>query len=442
MYAMSKRLGKHRIKAVSDELEERGKVHTFLSISASCALERNFLHQNTVFGGRFGSFGKDAIRKHVRKGSNLDCQRLISAFWKLLAASEIKNKNCSVPSISAMASSTDLEAKHTERIFSSKLYMDVSPSKLPVIYSSSYNISFMGLEKLHPFDSSKWGRVCQFLISEGILDRNRLVEPSEATEDDLLVVHTESYLDSLKSSINIAFIIEVPPVALLPNFIVRKRVLQPFCKQVGGTVLAGKLAKERGWAINVGGGFHHCSKNKGGGFCVYADISLCIQFAFARSGISKVMIIDLDAHQGNGHEMDFARDGRVYILDMYNTEIYPQDYEARRYIHQRVELLSGASTKEYLERLDKELEVAQNAFEPELILYNAGTDILNGDPLGRLKVDPDGVIMRDEKVFSFAQQKKVPIVMLTSGGYMKSSARVIANSIINLSSKHLIELNK
>lgn len=368
---------------------------------------------------------------------------MISAFWRLLTAPTIKKKNIySVLSVSAMASSTDLEAKRTERIFSSKLYVDVPPSKVPVIYSSSYNISFMGLEKLHPFDSSKWGRISQFLISEGILDHNRIVEPSEATKDDLLVIHTESYLDSLKSSSTVAFIIEVLPVALLPNFIVRQRVLQPFCKQVGGTVLAGKLAKERGWAINLGGGFHHCSKNKGGGFCVYADISLCIQFAFAQLGISKVMIIDLDAHQGNGHEMDFAHDGRVYILDMYNSEIYPLDYAARRSIHQRVELLSGASTKEYLERLDKELEVAQDAFDPELILYNAGTDILNGDPLGRLKVDPDGVIKRDEKVFAFAQQKKVPIVMLTSGGYMKSSAWVIANSIINLSNKHFIELSK
>jgi histone deacetylase 11 len=442
-----------RYKNITDAIE---KVYVFLRISVidltrigsrrinlfGGTLERNFLHQNTVFRGGFGSFGKDAIGKHVDKGSNVDSQRLISTFWKLLAASAIKKNNYSVPSISTMASSTDLEAKRTERIFSSKLYMDVSPSKVPVIYSSSYNISFMGLEKLHPFDSSKWGRICQFLISEGVLDHNRLVEPSEANKDDLLVVHTESYLDSLKSSSNIAFIIEVPPVALLPNFIVRKRVLQPFCKQVGGTVLAGKLAKERGWAINLGGGFHHCSKNKGGGFCVYADISLCIQFAFAQLGISKVMIIDLDAHQGNGHEMDFAHDGRVYILDMYNSEIYPLDYAARTCIQQRVELLSGASTKEYLERLDKELEVAQEAFDPELIIYNAGTDILNGDPLGRLKVDPDGVIKRDEKVFAFAQQKKVPIVMLTSGGYMKSSARVIANSIINLSNKHLIELNK
>uniref|UniRef100_A0A803R701 Histone deacetylase domain-containing protein n=1 Tax=Cannabis sativa TaxID=3483 RepID=A0A803R701_CANSA len=98
------------------------------------------------------------------------------------------------------------------------------------------------------------------------------------------------------------------------------------------------------------------------------------------------MIIDLDAHQGNGHETDFSNDSRVYILDMFNPGIYPLDYEARRYIDQKVEVVSGTRTHEYLQKLDEALEVAAHAFDPELIIYNAGTDILDGDPLGRLKV--------------------------------------------------------
>eukprot|EP00252_Welwitschia_mirabilis_P011933 TRINITY_DN2654_c0_g1_i1.p2 TRINITY_DN2654_c0_g1~~TRINITY_DN2654_c0_g1_i1.p2 ORF type:complete len:155 (-),score=37.62 TRINITY_DN2654_c0_g1_i1:208-672(-) len=150
------------------------------------------------------------------------------------------------------------------------------------------------------------------------------------------------------------------------------------------------------------------------------------------------MIIDLDAHQGNGHERDFANDERVYILDMYNSDIYPLDFTARSYINQRVELWSGIKTDEYLKVLDKELKVAQDAFSPQMIIYNAGTDILNGDPLGRMRVDPKGVIERDERVFAFAAKNKVPIVMVTSGGYMKSSAQVIAESIINLFEKKLI----
>ncbi|CAM6118659.1 unnamed protein product [Calypogeia fissa] len=330
------------------------------------------------------------------------------------------------------------EAKMQRRILDSSLYFQVSPDKEPLVYSSAYNIGFMGLEKLHPFDSAKWGRIRDFLVDEGTIDASRIVEPAEATKEDLLVVHTEDYLRSLTRSFNVASIIEVPPVALLPSSIVNRQVLRPFQKQVGGTVLAGKLAKERGWAINLGGGFHHCCGYRGGGFCVYADITLCIQFAFAQFSISKVMIIDLDAHQGNGHQRDFANDERVYILDMYNRDIYPFDTEAKRAINQPVEIRSGTSTENYLQRLEAELKSAKEAFHPDYILYNAGTDILDGDPLGRLKVSADGIKRRDEMVFRFAKELGVPIVMLTSGGYMKSSARVIADSIKNLVSEGLI----
>ncbi|XP_057957857.1 histone deacetylase 2 isoform X8 [Malania oleifera] len=317
-------------------------------------------------------------------------------------------------STSSSTSTTDAESLRRNRILSSKLYFDVPLSKVPLIYAPSYDIAFLGIEKLHPFDSSKWGRICQFLISDGIVGKNHFVEPMEASTDDLLVVHPESYLKSLKSSLNVSIIVEVPPVALLPNCLVQKKVLYPFRKQVGGTILAAKLAKERGWAINVGGGFHHCSHEKGGGFCAYADISLCIHYAFVRLNISRVMIIDLDAHQGNGHEMDFSDDRRVYILDMYNPGIYPFDFEARRYIDQKVEVRSGMTTNEYLQKLDEALEVAEHMFDPELVVYNAGTDILDGDPLGRLKISPDGVSSRDERVFRFCREKNIPIVMLTS----------------------------
>ncbi|CAN6207427.1 unnamed protein product [Urochloa humidicola] len=332
------------------------------------------------------------------------------------------------------------ESLRQKRILSSRLYLEVPSSKAPVIYSPAYDISFLGLEKLHPFDSAKWGRICRYLTREGHLEKKRLVEPLEACKEDLLVVHTEAYLNSLKCSFRVASIVEVPPVSLVPNWIVQKKLLYPFRKQVGGSILSAKLALERGWAINVGGGFHHCSAQEGGGFCAYADISLCIQFAFVRLNISSVLIIDLDAHQGNGHEKDFANDGRVYILDMYNAGIYPFDFTAKQYIDQKVELASGTETDEYLEQLDKALEVSKSRFQPQLIVYNAGTDILDGDPLGRLKISPEGVVTRDEKVFRFAKDRNIPLLMLTSGGYMKSSARVIADSVINLSNKNLIEL--
>ncbi|XP_010454949.1 PREDICTED: histone deacetylase 2 [Camelina sativa] len=341
--------------------------------------------------------------------------------------------------MSSFSMATHPEALRRERILNSKLYFDVPLSKVSIIYSSAYNISFLGIEKLHPFDSTKWGRVCKFLVSDGFLEEKSIVDPLEASVTDLLVVHSENYLNSLKSSATVARIAEVPPVAFFPNFLVQQKVLYPFRKQVGGTILAAKLATERGWAINIGGGFHHCTAERGGGFCAFADISLCVHFAFLRLRISRVMIIDLDAHQGNGHETDLGDDNRVYILDMYNPEIYPFDYRARRFIDQKVEVVSGTTTDDYLRKLDEALEVASRNFQPELVIYNAGTDILDGDPLGRLKISPDGITSRDEKVFRFAREKNIPLVMLTSGGYMQSSARVIADSIENLSRQGLIQ---
>ncbi|XP_032927500.1 histone deacetylase 11 isoform X3 [Catharus ustulatus] len=217
----------------------------------------------------------------------------------------------------------------------------------PIVYSPEYNITFMGLEKLHPFDAGKWGKVINFLKEERLIADDLIVQAREATDEDLLVVHSRRYLNKLKWSFVVATITEIPPVAFLPNFVVQRKVLKPLRTQTGGTIMAGKLAVDRGWAINVGGGFHHCSSDKGGGFCAYADITLAIKFLFERvQGVSRATIIDLDAHQG--------------------------------------------------------------------------------------------IVKRDELVFRAARSRGVPVLMVTSGGYQKRTARIIADSILNLHSLGLL----
>ncbi|XP_069500081.1 histone deacetylase 11 isoform X2 [Ambystoma mexicanum] len=157
------------------------------------------------------------------------------------------------------------------------LYETISSTCWPIVYSSDYNITFMGMEKLHPFDAGKWGKVVNFLKEESLIEDDTLVLAREASEEDLLVVHTRQYLNKLKWSCVVASITEIPPLLCLPNCVVQRKVLKPLRTQTGGTIMAGKLAMERGWAINVGGGFHHCSGDKGGGFCAYADITLAIK---------------------------------------------------------------------------------------------------------------------------------------------------------------------
>ncbi|KAM8913767.1 histone deacetylase 11 isoform 5-T10 [Spinachia spinachia] len=270
------------------------------------------------------------------------------------------------------------------------LHVCIPKTSLPIVYHPDYNITFMGFEKLHPFDSGKWGKVIHFLKEEQFVTDGNIVEALEATEEDLLVVHTQRYLNRLKWSLVVAGITEIPPLMFLPNFLVQRRVLRPLRTQTGGTIMAAKLAVDRGWAINLGGGFHHCSSDKGGGFCAYADITLAIKFLFERvEGISKATIIDLDAHQGNGHERDFLDDGRVYIMDVYNRYIYPGDSYAKRAIKRKVELDWGTEDSEYLRKVELHTNGALNEVCPDILVYNAGTDVLDGDPLGGLSISPE-----------------------------------------------------
>nr|XP_014349660.1 PREDICTED: histone deacetylase 11 isoform X4 [Latimeria chalumnae] len=290
------------------------------------------------------------------------------------------------------------------------LYIDVPEICWPIVYSPDYNITFLGLEKLHPFDAGKWGKVVNFLketdcisvLEEKLITDDTIVEAREATEEDLLVVHTRRYLNKLKE----------------------------------GT----KALKNSNRRDNYGGGFHHCSSDKGGGFCAYADITLAIKFLFERvDGVSSATIIDLDAHQGNGHERDFMDDRRVYIMDVYNRYIYPGDGYAKRAIKRKVELDWGTEDEEYLQKVEQHVEGALNEITPDIIVYNAGTDVLDGDRLGGLAISPQGIVKRDEAVFRAARLRKIPILMVTSGGYQKRTARIIADSILNLHNLGLID---
>mmetsp|Transcript_665 Transcript_665/g.571 ORF Transcript_665/g.571 Transcript_665/m.571 type:complete len:225 (+) Transcript_665:28-702(+) len=221
--------------------------------------------------------------------------------------------------------------------------------------------------------------------------------------------------------------------------------------QVGGTILGVELAYKYGWCINLGGGFHHASATQGGGFCVYADITMAIQYirvalrnTSARN--CRVLIIDLDAHQGNGHERDakdfFKNDRNIRILDGYNASIYPGDNYAKERIDYRMTLGYGCHDTFFIPSLNQWMDKAMNEYNPEFIVYNAGTDCLEHDPLGAMSISPDGIVERDEIVFTHARQNNIPILMVLSGGYQLNNARVIANSIQNLKRKNLLDMKR
>lgn len=310
---------------------------------------------------------------------------------------------------------------------------EASPSaKLPIIYSSHYNITLYGIEKLHPFDSVKYRHVFDYLLNHHILTNDNYYKPDMISNDDLLLVHTKKYLKSLRSSSELAKVSELSILAFIPNFILQKRLINPMKYAAGGTLLGCRLAIKGGWAINLSGGYHHAKADSGGGFCIFADIPIAVYKLRLEHPSLKAMIVDLDAHQGNGYASIFKNDPNIIIFDVYNKQIYPNDSEAKKFIDYKYPIKAETGDTEYMDILKNNLDKTLKEAKPDIVIYNAGTDVYEKDPLGHLKLTEKGIIDRDEYVFKCAFDNNIPILLVLSGGYTKYSALIIGKSISNI----------
>jgi histone deacetylase 11 len=304
-----------------------------------------------------------------------------------------------------------------------------------LVYSPEYDIRWLGLEKLHPFDSCKYSRTWNALLDRfgDVLQSATLSPTVPATVETLQTIHPPEYLQQLTRSRHVAQALELASLAWVPNSILDRQVLRPMRLATMGTVIAAKTALETGISINLSGGYHHASRDRGSGFCVYADIAIAIA-SLRQSGqitaADSIAIIDLDAHQGNGLARIFAGDRAVHILDMYNQDIYPQDRQAIDRIDCNLPLASGTRDAEYLDKLQQYLPSFLERIErPKIAFYNAGTDIYEEDPLGRLKILAEGVLARDRFVFETLVDAGIPAVMVLSGGYASESYKLVATSV-------------
>ncbi len=313
--------------------------------------------------------------------------------------------------------------------------MQISPK---VVYSPGYDIHFLGLEKLHPFDSCKYSRTWNTLLDifgDRLLQCS-LVPHAQASVEMLQTVHGDSYLQQLTRSRYVAGALELDSLGILPIGWLDRSVLKSMRLATAGTVIAAETALETGIAVNLSGGYHHASRDRGEGFCIYSDIAIAIA-TLRRSGklssTDNLAIIDLDAHQGNGLAHIFDRDPTVHILDMYNCQIYPHDLEAKARIDCHLPLTSGTRDDEYLGKLKEHLATfLTNINQPKIAFYNAGTDIYEFDPLGQLKVSQQGILERDLFVFQTLTSAEIPWVMVLSGGYTRESYQLVANSIASI----------
>lgn len=292
---------------------------------------------------------------------------------------------------------------------------------------------------MHPFEFDRAIQVEALLKQElGEATWTAMVRSPKlpATVKELAAVHDAKYLAKAHHSRVVARIIEVHTLFWCPRFLMRRWFVTPSLWCVAGTVLAAREALREGLVFNVGGGFHHAKRAWGEGFCLFSDIALAIH-TLRREGLlagdDPIFYIDLDVHQGNGVSADFASDPAIRILDVFNNEIYPfRDKEGRAGIDVARPLPSGTKDEAYLEAVESGLaELFEGQPLPKLVIYNAGTDVFHEDLLGDMSLSAEAVNRRDTMVLEAVRGRGIPMVVLSSGGYSKSSARLIADFVVS-----------
>jgi histone deacetylase 11 len=297
---------------------------------------------------------------------------------------------------------------------------------IPLVYSRKYNVTAFGLERLHPFDGRKYRRIHDWLIRQGLRKGGDFSVPRPCTRAELLRVHTPEYLQSLRDRRVLARILEVPAVRYLPGFLVAWRVLRPMRRATGGTVLACRLALQRGLAINLGGGYHHAARDRGGGFCAYADVPLGLLVLHQQHRIRSALVVDTDAHQGDGTADALRPWPWAHTLDFFEADIFPWPKVAE---DMAVPLPPRTGGAEYLDAVREHLPAALDGFHPDFVVYNAGSDVLASDPLSRLTLTADEMAERDLYIVTEVRQRGIPLAMVLSGGYGAASWEAHARSL-------------
>lgn len=305
---------------------------------------------------------------------------------------------------------------------------DVANDDVSIFYAQRYNFTILGLEKLHPFEGSKYRKIYDYLLAKNLISTDHTIIPDYPTQAQLESIHTQDYLRSLNNSEVLARIMEVKPLAWLPAPITDWFLLRSMRKATGGTIAACKAALQNKSkiAINIGGGYHHAAPDMGEGFCVYSDAPIAIKALQDLGLIRRALIVDTDAHQGNGFAKAALTLKNVYVLDYFEDAIFPHPKAPETW---PIPLESEIDGKKYLRILRTSLPVAIKKFKPDFIFYNAGSDVLAVDPLSSMQLTTDDMVQRDAYVIDTAHSAGIPIAMGLAGGYSSESAMAHAKAI-------------
>lgn len=297
-----------------------------------------------------------------------------------------------------------------------------------IYYHPQYNINLGLLNYLHPFDGRKFSRVFKAIKS---LDGINIKQPEPPVSQKII----NNFVGEIQRELLVAKryvlrALEIPYIPLLPFSIIDKRILLPMRWGVAGTIEATNDALKGNNAWNLSGGYHHATPQNSQGFCIYNDIGIAVQEILAANLISetdKILIVDIDAHHGNGNAYTFMDNPNVTILDIYNNDVYPQNNFTKERVNINVPLAAGAEGSQYNEALKNALSKLEDDYRIAYVV--AGTDVLASDPLGQLGLSIPECVERDRLVYEKLQSLSVPAVFVGGGGYSSESAQVIIESI-------------
>ncbi|MAD73294.1 MAG: histone deacetylase [Rheinheimera sp.] len=296
---------------------------------------------------------------------------------------------------------------------------------MKIIYHEKYNIDVGIFKFLHPFDGCKFRKVRAALYDADV------VAPDAAISESAILGSVNELLKiQLKDKAALCRALEIPKIPFLSFSWLDSRILEPMRWGVAGTLAASRLALTGTDAWNLAGGYHHASPHKMEGFCIYNDIGICYQQLLASGELTatdRILIIDIDAHHGNGNARTFDDNKYTTLLDVYNQDIYPNTPVSRQRVDIQVPLPTGTGSDLYLNKLGGALELLTGGYKLAFVV--AGTDVLATDPLGSLKLSIADVAQSHKLVYQRLKALNIPTVFLGGGGYGKDSAAAIVAGI-------------
>jgi acetoin utilization deacetylase AcuC-like enzyme len=268
----------------------------------------------------------------------------------------------------------------------------------------------------HRFPMGKYELLPEQLLYEGTVTAANFFSPSPLQEDSILLTHDPGYWHRLRH-------LQLSPAEIrktgfpLSTSLVDREVII-----MNGTLQAALFALEYGVAMNIAGGTHHAFTDRGEGFCLLNDIAIAANHLLQHRQIGKILVVDLDVHQGNGTAQIFRHEPRVFTFSMHGGNNYPLQKEQSDL---DVPLPDGITDREYLGQLRELLPVLLDQVEPAFIFFQSGVDVLKTDKLGKLGLTIAGCKERDRLVLEACRRHSIPVAVSMGGGYSERLCDIV-----------------